>query len=80
MDHVTRRGQRIERLDRKIVHIVDALAVSMRIALSQNHVQAFTTKPPERDFEITEVLFGPLDFYADENKSVVCREWHTTRS
>lgn len=27
--------------------------------------------------KVTEVLFGPLDFYADENQSIVGREWHS---
>jgi hypothetical protein len=78
VDHVASGGKRIERLHGKPVHILDALAMSLRITLGQNHVHLLSPKIQEAEFEITEMLLGPLDFYSNKNKSVVGRECHTT--
>ena len=51
----------------------DFMLSSLRIFLGQCDARVFTPRfSDEFPFKIHEVLLGPLNFYADQDKSAVC--------
>lgn len=51
-------------------HVKDVIS-RMRIIVGLNDIGVSLDEPIPRDFQVTDVLFGAFNFYADERKSVV---------
>jgi hypothetical protein len=75
MDEVTGYGNGIKRELGEFGKLPVGLA-SIRILLGDNYCHALVPESSEFGLQVEEVLFGPLDFYADQNDSVLSRGWH----
>jgi len=78
MNNVASGGNCIEGQNRDIGYecpLWTALAKT-EIHLANDYCRAFIPKGNEFGLEITEVFFGPLDFYADQNNSIVGFQKH----
>ncbi len=71
MDDIPRCGENFKGINRETLHVR-----GLRVILSNTHIQVFVPAREDYPFEVTEVLFGPFNFYAKENQTCVGGKCH----
>lgn len=79
VDEVSSDRQHVKGIDGKLSITPDD-AAKIRVLLRESSVSVLTPSSLHLDFEITEVLFGPFNFYANQDQSIVGGEWHRKTS
>jgi hypothetical protein len=73
VDDIPRSGESVERENWQSSEPLN-LVSTVRIFLGADNCELLVPKGSKDLFEITEVLLGPFNFYADKNESIVCRQ------
>jgi hypothetical protein len=75
VDCVTSDSKRLEGIDGKVFPGQKGIS-KIRVLLQKTNLLVSSPSISQLDFEITDVLFGPFDFYPEQDDSVVGGEWH----